>query len=45
METVFYVGMDVRKESVQLAVLKNGQGRSELDSPMTFQRFPSSWAY
>ena len=30
METVFYVGMDVHKESIQLAVLKNGQGRSEL---------------
>jgi transposase len=36
METVFYVGMDVHKESIQLAVLKNGQGRSELEQRLPY---------
>jgi hypothetical protein len=35
-ETVFYVGMDVHKESIQLAVLRNGQVRSELEQRLSY---------
>jgi len=36
METVFFVGMDVHKVSIQLAVLKNGQGRYELEQRLPY---------
>jgi transposase len=39
METVFYVGMDVHKESIQLAVLKDGQGRCEIEQRLPYD-FP-----
>jgi transposase len=36
METLFYVGMDVHKESIQIAVLKNGRGSCELEQRLPF---------